>query len=216
MITKKKRDREREREKGQRRKVLTFRPNVTSHATAKNSNRPLNLDSTASRGVCQVFKPLIGSRSGRLDLHNVKQFSGSAEEAGTWGADIWPLVRFSCRGKPPVPRRRPQWKCFSSRVPQSSKSQRTQKSPNWLEFTISISRNDNLEIASFEIGHASPREEAPSVNTTAVSKQFTVPLRVSAGFFPCLARSRWGLQGERRCDLNRFSIVDAGDTFLSR
>jgi len=65
-------------------------------------------------------------------------------------------------------------------------------SPNWLEFTISISRNDKLEIASFEIGHASPREEAPSVNSTAVSKQFTVPLRVSAGFFPCLALSRWG------------------------
>jgi len=81
MITKRKKAKEREREGGG--EVLTFRRTVTSQVTAKNSNRPLNLGSTASRGVCQVFKPLIGSRSGRLDLHNVKQFSGSAEEAGT-------------------------------------------------------------------------------------------------------------------------------------
>lgn len=79
------------------------------------------------------------------------------------------------------------------------------KSFNFLEFTISILCNAELRNRPHN-----PQKEMLSVNSTAVSKQFTVPLRVSSGyfFFLCLPRSR-SSQRKRRCDLNRFSIADA-------
>lgn len=53
-------------------KKLTSWETNTLHVNLKKLNRSLNLAFAASRGICQVFKSLIGSRSGLVDLHKVK------------------------------------------------------------------------------------------------------------------------------------------------